>query len=108
MTEQVADFPFTWIHVVYAGLLPVALNALDLGLTLYAVPLGFVELNPLASLGTALLILKFGSSLIPVIATYLLHRFKIEGFLWMSLFVTMMLNSFYCAILILNIRTLMV
>ncbi len=107
MTEQTADFPFTWIQVVYAGLLLVALNALDLSLTLYAVPLGFVELNPLASSGTALLILKFGSSLIPIIITYLLHRFKVEGLLWMSLFVTMTLISFYFAILILSIRTLM-
>jgi hypothetical protein len=104
--EQVADFPFTWIHVAFAGLLLVALNILDLGLTLYALPLGFVELNPLVSLGAMMLVLKLGSSLIPILATYLLHRFKIEGLLWMPLFVIMTLISFYCAILILNVRAL--
>lgn len=106
MVEKVADFPFTWIHVAFAGLLLVALNILDLGLTLYAIPLGFVELNPLASLGAVMLVFKFGFSSIPVIVTYLLHRFKFEGLLWMPFFVLMSLISFYCTILILDVRAL--
>lgn len=102
--NQVLTFAFSRKDISFMTIVLVALNVVDVVLTLYAANvLGFVELNPLAiGFPFWIFLLKFGSCFVPVVVAFVLDKFEMNNYLLLPFISSAVLIEFYTFVVAFN------
>lgn len=102
-------FTFSRKDISFMTIVLVALNIVDVILTLYAANvLGFIELNPLAiGFPFWIFILKFGTCFVPVACAFVLDRFEMNNYLLLPFIFSAVLIEFYTFVVAFNVSNIL-